>query len=126
MTSRARGPPQTQGGDQSVARQHDRGRLTIRERIDALLDAGSFREIGSLAGSAERDETGGLVAFTPANFVLGTGRIDGRTCVVGGEDFTISAALLLPPDCAKASIRRNSPATTASRWSGCTRAPAAA
>ncbi len=88
--ARVRAAARAQGGDQSVARQHDRGRLTIRERIDALLDAGSFREIGLLAGSAERDETGGLVAFTPANFVLGTGRIDGRTCVVGGEDFTIS------------------------------------
>ncbi len=79
-----------QGGEAAVARQHERGRLTIRERIDGLVDAGSFREIGALAGSAERDGTGALREFTPANFVLGTGRIDGRICVVGGEDFTIS------------------------------------
>ena len=81
---------QAQGGEDAVARQHEKGRLTIRERIDGLLDAGSFREIGALAGGAERDEDGRLTAFTPANFVLGTGRIDGRACVVGGEDFTIS------------------------------------
>ena len=79
-----------QGGEAAVARQHERGRLTIRERIDGLVDASSFREIGALAGSAERDDTGTVREFTPANFVLGTGRIDGRICVVGGEDFTIS------------------------------------
>jgi len=78
------------GGKEAVARQHAQGRLTIRERIDALLDPGSLREVGPLAGYAERDERGRLVAFAPANFVLGTGRIDGRACVVGGEDFTIS------------------------------------
>lgn len=88
--ARMREAGRAQGGEEAVARQHAKGRLTIRERVDALLDPGSFREIGPLAGGAERDEEGRLVAFTPANFVLGTGRIGGRACVVGGEDFTIS------------------------------------
>lgn len=79
------------GGDAAVARQHAKGRLTIRERVDALLDAGSFREVGPIAGMSERDDNGALTNFTPANFVLGFGRIDGRPCVVGGEDFTIAA-----------------------------------
>ncbi len=79
-----------QGGEENVGRQHARGRLTIRERVDGVLDPGSFREIGSLVGSAERDEAGRLTGFTPGNFVLGIGRIDGRDCVVGGEDFTMS------------------------------------
>ncbi|MCW5746688.1 MAG: propionyl-CoA carboxylase [Alphaproteobacteria bacterium] len=79
------------GGDAAVARQHAKGRLTIRERVDALLDAGSFREVGPIAGMSERDDSGALTNFTPANFVLGFGRIDGRPCVVGGEDFTIAA-----------------------------------
>ena len=38
------------GGAEAVARQHERGRLTIRERIAALADAGSFRERGPIAG----------------------------------------------------------------------------
>ena len=42
------------GGADKVKRQHDGGRLTVRERIDRLVDPGSFREIGSIAGKAER------------------------------------------------------------------------
>ena len=44
------------GGKKAVAKQHEQGRLTVRERIDCILDNGSFREIGSLAGKAEYDE----------------------------------------------------------------------
>ncbi|WP_271609764.1 MULTISPECIES: acyl-CoA carboxylase subunit beta [unclassified Bradyrhizobium] len=79
-----------QGGDDAVLRQHQKGRLTIRERIDRVLDEGSLREVGPIAGSGERQPDGGL-SFTPANFVLGLGRINGRHCVVGGEDFTMGA-----------------------------------
>ena len=77
------------GGADAVERQHAKGRLTVRERIDALLDPDSFREVGAGAGGAERGKDGRLTGFTPANFVLGFGKIDGRTCVVGGEDFTL-------------------------------------
>src|SRR3954470_2488475 len=77
------------GGPDKVKRQHDAGRLTVRERIAALLDAGSFREIGALAGRAEYDENGVVKSVQPANFVLGRGRIDGRPVVVGGDDFTV-------------------------------------
>ena len=76
------------GGAEAIAKQHAAGRLTIRERIDALLEAESFREWGGIAGESERDEEGRLTSFTPANYVLGTGRIGGRPVVVGGEDFT--------------------------------------
>ena len=78
-----------QGGAESVARHHARGRLTIRERIDVVLDGSSFHEIGPGAGGAERDDDGKLVSFSPANFVLGFGRVDGRQVVIGGEDFTL-------------------------------------
>ena len=44
------------------------------------------------AEGAELDEQGALSAFTPGNFVLGTGRINGHLCVVGGEDFTVRLA----------------------------------
>ena len=67
------------GGPEKIRRQHDAGRLTVRERIALLLDEGSFREIGALAGKASYDETGELADFTPANFVTGTGGLDGRT-----------------------------------------------
>jgi acetyl-CoA carboxylase carboxyltransferase component len=76
------------GGPENVARQHKAGRLTVRERIERLLDPASFHETGALAGTATY-EAGSLVAFRPANFVLGTGRIEGRRVVVGGDDFTV-------------------------------------
>lgn len=76
------------GGEANIARQQDNGRLTVRERIDRLLDPGSFHETGALAGKAVY-ENGELVAFTPANFVFGSGRIDGRRVIVGGDDFTV-------------------------------------
>lgn len=78
-----------QGGEEAVARQHGKGRLTVRERIQALLDRDSFQEEGPIAGTAEAGPGEAGEAFTPANFVLGTGRIEGRSCVVGGEDFTL-------------------------------------
>jgi acetyl-CoA carboxylase carboxyltransferase component len=78
-----------QGGEVAIQRHHERGRLTIRERIDALLDKDSFDELGMGAGEAGLDDNGELESLTPANFVLGFGRIDGRRCIVGGEDFTL-------------------------------------
>jgi acetyl-CoA carboxylase carboxyltransferase component len=77
------------GGPDKVGRQHEAGRLTVRERLTALLDDGSFHEIGTLAGMTVYDSGGELADFTPANFVTGTGRIEGRKVVVGGDDFTI-------------------------------------
>jgi len=77
------------GGPEKIRRQRDAGRLTVRERIAALLDEGSFHEVGALAGTARYDESGELASFTPANFVTGTGRVDGRKVVVGGDDFTV-------------------------------------
>ncbi len=77
------------GGVERIQRQHDNRRLTVRERIDALVDPGSFHEIGALAGRAEYDDSGERVSFTPSNFVLGTADIHGRRVVVGGDDFTV-------------------------------------
>lgn len=78
-----------QGGEEGVRRQHEKGRLTIRERIDTLLDAESFEELGEGAGVPELGEGGTLSGFQPANYVLGLGRIEGRQVAVGGEDFTL-------------------------------------
>jgi acetyl-CoA carboxylase carboxyltransferase component len=77
------------GGPEKVKRQHDGGKLTVRERIEKLLDAGSFREIGAIAGKAEYNADGSLKDFSPSNFVCGRGRINDRPVVVGGDDFTV-------------------------------------
>lgn len=77
------------GGEERVNRQHDQDRLTVRERIDILLDDDSFHEVGALAGNASYDDAGEMTDFTPSNFVMGSGRLDGRRVVVGGDDFTV-------------------------------------
>ena len=77
------------GGPERVKRQHDGGRYTIRERVARLADAGSFHEIGKIAGRAHYDANNDLADFTPSNFVFGRARLDGRPVVVGGDDFTV-------------------------------------
>lgn len=86
---RLRALARQQGGAEAVEQQHARGRLTVRERIEALVDPGSFREHGELAGQSERGEQGELRSFAPANVVVGIAQIGGRQVVIGGDDFTI-------------------------------------
>src|SRR5271167_73183 len=76
-------------GADKVKRQHDGGRLTVRERIDRLVDPGSFREIGSIAGKAEYDGRNDLLDLMPANAVMGRAKINGRPVAVTGDDFTV-------------------------------------
>ncbi|MGH8801466.1 MAG: carboxyl transferase domain-containing protein, partial [Casimicrobiaceae bacterium] len=71
-----------------MRRQHERGRLTIRERIGALLDPDSFREVGKLTGNATYAD-GKVTQVTPAPYVMGLGTIGGRQVAIGGEDFTV-------------------------------------
>ena len=87
--ARKRKLAQAQGGEEGVARQHAKGLLTVRERIDSILDNDSFEELGGASGDATRDDAGKLTEFAPANYVLGFGMINERRCVVGGEDFTL-------------------------------------
>lgn len=77
------------GGPEKLARQAAAGRMNVRQRLDAFLDPGSFREIGSIAGNAVYDEAGALADFTPANCVFGRGSVDGRRIVVVADDFTV-------------------------------------
>lgn len=79
------------GGPDKVARQKAQGKLTVRERIDALADPGSFIELGALTGFASYDDDGDLQTLLPANFVAGTARVDGRKVVIGADDFTVRA-----------------------------------
>ncbi len=77
------------GGERAIERQHDRGKMTARERIDALLDEKSFVETGIFVkhrstqfGMDEKNAPGDGV-------VTGYGTIDGRSVCVTAQDFTI-------------------------------------
>jgi len=77
------------GGPEAVERQHDRGKLTARERLDILLDDGSFVETDAFAvhrteGSDRHDER-----FLGDGVVTGHGTIDGRPVCVFSQDFTV-------------------------------------
>jgi acetyl-CoA carboxylase carboxyltransferase component len=79
------------GGDEGVAKQHAAGKLTARERVDLLFDAGTFTEIGVQATHAgiAPDLAG---RETPADGVItGFGKIDGRLASVIAYDFTVMA-----------------------------------
>ena len=77
------------GSEDKVKRQHDAGRLTVRDRIDKLLDSGSFHEMGALSGSGEYEAHGRLQHVSPANCVFGHGRIAGKPVVAVGDDFIV-------------------------------------
>jgi len=78
-----------QGGEESIEKHHSRGKLTIRERINAVLDIDSFQEHGRMTGGATLDDDGNVESFAPANYVVGIGKVNERQVVVGGEDFTL-------------------------------------
>jgi propionyl-CoA carboxylase beta chain len=77
------------GSQQAVAKQHERGKLTARERIDLLLDPGSFTEFDELARHRATDF--GIAATRPYGdgVVTGHGTIDGRPVCVFSQDFTV-------------------------------------
>jgi acetyl-CoA carboxylase carboxyltransferase component len=80
---------QQMGGTERVRRQHEGGKLTVRERIEQFLDPGSFHEVGSITGEARYDDKGNIVAFTSTYLVIGRGRVNGRPVVIAGDDFTV-------------------------------------
>ncbi len=77
------------GGAARIAQQRERGKLTARERIDVLLDAGSFQETGMFVRHQVRDF--GLAERRPYGdgVVTGFGTIDGRLVYVYSQDFTV-------------------------------------
>lgn len=79
------------GGEKNVQKQHDHDKLTVRERIDALLDENSFSETGLMAGQAAYDKNE-FLGCIPCPIVMGLGTIDGRKIAVHGDDFTIKGA----------------------------------
>ncbi|MBT7755771.1 MAG: acyl-CoA carboxylase subunit beta, partial [Rhodospirillaceae bacterium] len=78
------------GGTERMARQHNQGKLTARERVDLLFDADTLEEIGQLATHVHTPVTTIPNKHTPADGVIaGFGRIDGRPAAVVAEDFTV-------------------------------------
>jgi len=76
--------------DPGYVRQKRAGKLWVRERIHALVDPGSFVEVGSIAGKPVVDEkTGELLAFVRGNIVTGWGRVDGKRVFVTADDFSV-------------------------------------
>jgi len=80
------------GGAEAVAKYRAQGWLTIRERVELLVDAGSFQEVGQLTGAATYVD-GKVAKVTPAPFVMGLATIDGRPVAVGGEDFSVRGGM---------------------------------
>jgi acetyl-CoA carboxylase carboxyltransferase component len=75
-----------EGRPEAVVRAHSRGRLTVRERIALLCDAGSFAEYGSFAFPDERS----TLSQAPGDgLVTGTGLVDGRPVAIAASDYTV-------------------------------------
>ena len=77
------------GGADKVARQHSRGKLDARARIKGLVDPGSFREIGKIAGKGHYGPDGELLDLAPSNLIFGRANIEGRPVVASADDFTV-------------------------------------
>ncbi len=81
------------GGAKAVAKKHDAGLLTARERIEALIDTDSyFLECGALAGQGMYDEWG----IPHANVITGIGWVCGRQFMIVSNDSTIKAGAYVP------------------------------
>ena len=82
------------GGQKRIDREHQRGKLTARERVAKLLDDPSqFLELGTFAAHGMYEEEGGCPA---AGTVMGFGRIAGRLCMVVANDATVKAGAWFP------------------------------
>ncbi len=77
------------GGEERVAKQHEDGKLTARERIDNLLDPGSFQELDALVTHRCSDFGMESQRIPGDGVVTGHGRVDGRTVFVFAQDFTV-------------------------------------
>lgn len=82
------------GGPGRLEREHSRGKLTARERIDALVDdPDDFQELGLFAGYEMYEDEGGCPA---GGTVMGLGEVSGRLCMVVANDATVKAGAWFP------------------------------
>lgn len=77
------------GGEKYMNRQHERGKLTARERIDVLIDPDTFRELGSCVNTTGKRIDGAVPDAPCDGVVLGTAEIHGRIVMIHAADFTV-------------------------------------
>ena len=82
------------GGKEKIAKQHKKGKLTARERIDYLIDKKSnFLELGALVADEMYKEYGGCPA---AGVIMGIGYVSGKQCLIVANDATVKAGAWFP------------------------------
>jgi acetyl-CoA carboxylase carboxyltransferase component len=82
------------GGEERIARQHGHGKLTARERLDLLIDAGTWTELG-IHGRPHFSQRAMEGREAPADGVVtGYGKVDGRLVAVAAYDFTVMAGAM--------------------------------
>ena len=87
------------GGEKNIQKQHEKGKLTARERIEKLIDPNSdFIEIGLFAAHGMYESEGGAAS---AGVVVGVGRVSGRLTVIVANDATVKAGAWFPMTCKK-------------------------
>jgi acetyl-CoA carboxylase carboxyltransferase component len=81
--------------NRGYVRQKQAGKLWVRERVEQLLDAGSFQEVGSVSGTVKWRQSDAVreepEEYVPSNNVQGFGRLRGRKIVFTADDFSIRA-----------------------------------
>ncbi len=82
------------GGEKAIEKQHAKGKLTARERIELLIDPDTrFMEVGLFAGEGMYEEEGGCPA---GGVITGVGTVEGRLCVIVANDATVKAGAWFP------------------------------
>ncbi|HLC23671.1 MAG TPA: carboxyl transferase domain-containing protein [Dehalococcoidia bacterium] len=94
LLTKKRGEAKTAGGEKAIQAQHERGKLTARERVDALFDAGTFHELDAFVTQRCTDFGLGDKRIPGDSVVTGYGKIDGRTAYVFAQDFTVMGGSL--------------------------------
>jgi propionyl-CoA carboxylase beta chain len=89
------------GGEERLRRHHEAGKLTARERIDLLFDAGTFQEIDKLVTHRCRDFGMADQVIPGDGVVAGQGRVDGRVVYAFAQDFTVFGGSLSETNAAK-------------------------
>ncbi|MCP4625879.1 MAG: propionyl-CoA carboxylase [bacterium] len=100
------------GGIKHIERQHGRGKLTARERVEILIDPGSFSELGSCVGTTSKRIDGRIPEAPCDGAVIGTGRVNGRLIMVHASDFTVLGGSIGAQHIAKFAL----PLEMAAKW----------
>ena len=100
------------GGIKHIERQHSRGKLTARERIEILADPGSFNELGSFVGTTSKRIDGRIPEAPCDGAVIGTARVNGRLTMIHASDFTVLGGSIGAQHIAKFAL----PLEMAAKW----------